>query len=67
MRQNLTGMKENKGEQEIPDSEHHMEGFQWGGEREEQWGKGTGKKKHNWQTLNRQGEIKNGIGNRIIK
>ena len=27
---------------------HHMEGFQWGGGREEEWGKGTGKKKHNW-------------------
>ena len=28
---------------------HHMEGIQWGGGREEQGGKGTGKKKHNWQ------------------
>ena len=28
---------------------HHMEGFQWGGRREEQEGKGTGKKKHNQQ------------------
>ena len=29
---------------------HHMAGFQWGGGREEgKGGKGTGKKKHNWQ------------------
>ena len=28
---------------------HHMEGFQWGGGKEEQRGKGTGKKQHNWQ------------------
>ena len=26
---------------------HHTEGFQWEGGREEQRGKGTGKKKHN--------------------
>ena len=26
---------------------HYTEGFQWGGWREE-WGEGTGKKKHNW-------------------
>ena len=26
-------------------------------------GKGTGNKKHKWQVQNRQGEIKNGIGN----
>ena len=42
-----------------------MEGFQWGGE--EQGGKGTGKKKHNWQALNRWGEVKNNIGNRELK
>ena len=41
-----------------------MKSFQWGGGREEQGGKGTGKKKHNWQALNRWGEVKNGIGNR---
>ena len=45
---------------------HHMEGFQWGGGREE-WGKGRGKRKHNWQALNRWGEVKNGIGNRELK
>ena len=39
-----------------------MEGYQQLGEGEE-WGKGTGNKKHNWQVQNRQGEIKNGIGN----
>ena len=42
----------------------HMEGFQWGWGREELGGKGTGKKKHNWQALNRWGEAKNGIENR---
>ena len=26
--------------------------------------KGTGNKKHNWQVQNRQGEVKNSIGNR---
>ena len=46
---------------------HHMEGFQWGGRGEEQGRKGTGKKKHNWQALNRWGEVKNGIGNREVK
>ena len=45
------------------ESGHHMEGFQWGGGREEQVEKGTGKKKHKWQVKNRQGEVKNGRGN----
>ena len=44
-----------------------MEGFQWGRGGEGQGGKGTGNKKHNWQAKNRQGEVKNGIGNREIK
>ena len=44
-----------------------MKSFQWGGGREEQGGKGTGKKKHNWQALNRWGDVKNGIGNRALK
>ena len=44
-----------------------MEGFQWGGGREEQGGKGTGKKKHSWQAFNRWGKVKNGIGNREFK
>ena len=35
-----------------------MEGFQWGGGKEEQGEKGTGKKKHNQQAQNRWGEIK---------
>ena len=26
-------------------------------------GKGTGNKKHNWQVQNRQGEVKNSVGN----
>ena len=30
-------------------------------------GKGTGNKKHKWQVQNRQGEVKNGIGNRAAK
>ena len=39
-----------------------MEGYQWGvqGEKER---KGTGNKKHKWQIQNRQGEVKNTIGN----
>ena len=40
-----------------------MEGFQRGGRGEEQGAKGTGNKKHNWQAQNRQGEVKNSIGN----
>ena len=39
-----------------------MKGFQWGWGGEE-WGKGTGNKKHNWQVENRQGEVKNSTGN----
>ena len=39
-----------------------MEGYQQLGEGEE-WGKGTGNKKHNWQVQNREGEVKNSIGN----
>ena len=31
--------------------------------REENWVKGTGNKKHNWQAQNRQGEVKNSMGN----
>ena len=30
---------------------------------EKEWGKGTGNKKHNWYIQNRQGEVKNSIGN----
>ena len=30
-------------------------------------GKGTRKKQHNWQALNRRGEVKNDIGNRELK
>ena len=36
-----------------------MEGYQQG----ENGGKGTGNKKHKWQVENRQGEVKNSIGN----
>ena len=39
-----------------------MEGYQWGCGGENM-GKGTGDKKHKWQVENRQGEIKNNIGN----
>ena len=39
-----------------------MEGHQWGrGGRN--GGKGTGNKQHKWQVENRQGEVKNSIGN----
>ena len=40
-----------------------MEGYQWGGIGEENGGKGTGNKKHEWQVQNRQGEGKDSIGN----
>ena len=40
----------------------HMEGYQQGGEGED-GRKGTGIKKDNWQVQNRQGGVKNGIGN----
>ena len=36
-----------------------MEGYQQGGG----GGKGTGNKKYNWQAQNRQGQVKNSIGN----
>ena len=39
-----------------------MEGYQLGNGGGE-WGKGTENKKHNWQVQNRQGEVKNSIGN----
>ena len=40
-----------------------MEGYQWGRGVGGEWGKGTGIKKHKWQVQNRQGEIKNNMGN----
>ena len=39
-----------------------MEGYQWG-EVGENGRKGTGKKKQNWLVQNRQGEVKNSVGN----
>ena len=44
----------------------HMEGYQWGGEGGN-GEKSTGIKKHNWQVQNRQGEVKNCLGNREAK
>ena len=40
-----------------------MERFWWGGRREEEWGKGTGNKKHKWYVQNRQEEVENSVGN----
>ena len=40
-----------------------MEGYQQGEEMGEWERKGTGNKKHKWQVENRQGEVKNSIGN----
>ena len=37
----------------------HTDCYEWGGGRR----KGTGNKKHKWQVQNRQGEVKNSIGN----
>ena len=45
---------------------HHIESFQWGGEGGD-GGKGTGNKKHNWWAQNRQGEVKNSIGDGKVK
>ena len=42
-------------------------GFSVGRRKGGMGGKGTGKKKHNWQALNRWGEVKSGIGNRELK
>ena len=39
-----------------------MEGYQWVGEGGN-GGKGTGNKYHKWQIQNRQGEVKNSMGN----
>ena len=38
-----------------------------GKKRGENGGKGTGNKKHKWQVQNRQGEVKNSIGNKEVK
>ena len=38
-------------------------GYQQGGGGEKNGGKGTGNKKHKWQVQNRQGQVKNSIGN----
>ena len=40
-----------------------MEGYQWGGRWGKIGGKATGNKKHKWQVQNRQGKVKNSIGN----
>ena len=40
----------------------HIKGYQKR-EREENGGKGTGNKKHKWQVQNRQGKVKNSMGN----
>ena len=42
-----------------------MEGYQHGGDRERMRKRyrGTGNKKHDWQVQNRQGHVKNSIGN----
>ena len=42
-------------------------GLSAGREKEENGGKGTGIKKHNWQVQNRQGYVKNSIGNAEAK
>ena len=34
---------------------------------EEEWGEDTGHKKHKWWVQNRQGEVKNDIGNGVDK
>ena len=44
-----------------------MEGYQWGGRRRRMREKGTGIKKHNGQVQNRQGHVKNSIGNKEAK
>ena len=44
----------------------HMECYQQDGEGEK-GGKGTGNKKHKWQVENRQGEVKNSMGNTEAK
>ena len=40
-----------------------MEGYQWGSGSGRGGGKGTENKQHKWQVENRQGEVKNSIGN----
>ena len=41
----------------------HREDYQQGGVRGGNGGEGTGNKKHKWQVQNRQGEVKNSMGN----
>ena len=55
----------NKLSKQLEEEQHHrnrdhMEGYQQGGGER---GKGTGNKKYKWQVQNRQGEVKNSIGN----
>ena len=45
----------------------HLEGYQLGGGRGDKGGKSSGMKKHNWQVQNRQGDVKNSIGNEEAK
>ena len=40
-----------------------MEDYQQGGGKGENGGESTGIKKHNWQVQNREGEVKNSMGN----
>ena len=44
-----------------------MEGYHRGSGRGENGGKGTGNKKYKWQVQNRQGKVKNSMGNRKAK
>ena len=39
-----------------------MERYQW-----ESGGEGMGNKQHNWQAQNRQGDVKNSVGNGEVK
>ena len=41
----------------------HMEGYQRGKQEGERVGKGTENEQHKWQVENRQGEVKNSMGN----
>ena len=54
-------------QEQNPRNGDHMESYQLGGGKREGEGKDTGNKKHKLQVQNRQGEVKNSMGNGEVK
>ena len=70
---NLKKSNKNKNSKQLEQEQnqrngHHTEGFQWGGGREEWWGKVLGRRSMvSRYKMDRQRQKKNGIGNRELK